>query len=112
MEDKNEEMKRKFAASRQADQATVEELQAELVHLRRCREFEALKEEANVLHCKRKNVMKEQRRKLEEQLAEIKESTAKLERVKESLIRKKIGSNKRFSHVKCLDDELDHEGNE
>jgi hypothetical protein len=28
------------------------------------------------------------------------------------LIRKKIGSNKRFSHIKYLDDELDHEGNE
>ena len=59
-----------------------------------------------------KNVMREQRRKLEEQLAEIKESTDKLERVKESLIRKKIGSNKRFSHIKYLDDEFDHEGNE
>ena len=59
-----------------------------------------------------KNVMREQRRKLEEQLAEIKESTDKLERVKESLIKKKIGSYKRFSHVKYLDDELYHEGNE
>jgi hypothetical protein len=56
--------------------------------------------------------MREQRRKLEEQLTEIKESTAKLERVRESLIRKKIGSDKRFSHIKYLDDELDHEGNE
>ena len=59
-----------------------------------------------------KNVMREQRRKLEEQLAEIKESTDKLERVKESLIKKNIGSYKRFSHVKYLDDELYHEGNE
>ena len=65
-----------------------------------------------MLHGKRKTVMKEQRRLLEEQLTEIKESTAKLERVRESLIRKKIGSNKRFSHIKYLDDELDHEGNE
>ena len=105
-------MKKALAASREADQATVNELQAEIVHLRRCLEFEALKEEANVLHCKRKNVMKEQRRMLEEQLSEIKESTAKLERVKESLIRKKIGSNKRFSHVKYLDNELDFEDNE
>ena len=63
-------------------------------------------------HCQKMSEMREHSRRLSKQLVEMEERETKLKREKERLIRKKIGLDKRFSHIQYLDEEYDLEGYE
>ena len=105
MELENDDLKRRGEITKQSNQSTVEELLAQILHLRRCIETETQKEQDYARnHCQVVSEMREQSRRLSMQLVEMEERETKLKRAKESLMRKKNGLDKRFSHVHYLDE--------